>query len=54
MPKHAQESSLDSSSDQDDFISPSLPPILPQPEHWNKHKKSERMLVEISLEPGSP
>ena len=42
MSKRAQENSLDSSSNEDEFISLSLPPILPQPEHRNKHKKSQK------------
>jgi len=42
--KHAQDS-----SDEDDFILPS-PPILPQPEHQNKHKKSKKALAKSSSE----
>jgi len=53
MPKHAQEISLDSSSDEDDFISPLPPPILPQREHQNKHKKSKQTPAENPSEPDS-
>jgi len=53
MPKRAQEISLKSSSDEDDYILPSPPPILPQPERQNKHKKSKQTLAEISSEQDS-